>query len=175
MTNTIITCEFSNVSTYVDGINAGRCVTVEDAAIEYADEMYSYISDASKEANGCRYRFDHTGMTFAQLEAECDYWSAQAQIAIDEERAIADQVVKEFKALVQQTIELGAGDEATALRWLTQDQEFYSGQCVEHWVYNQGVLFTDYGKALVNQLLDIVQFNRVNAGVDVPLFSAMAA
>jgi hypothetical protein len=36
-------------------------------------------------------------------------------------------------------------------------------------------LFTPYGKALVNQLLDVVQFNRVNAGVDVPLFSAMAA
>ena len=175
MSNTIITCEFSNVSTYVDGIDAGRCVTVEDAAIEYAESLYSYISDASKEANGCRYRFDHTGMTFAQLEAECDYWSAQAQITIDEERAIADQVVEEFKALVQQTIELGAGDEATALRWLTQDHEFYSGQCVEHWVYNQGILFTDYGKALVTQLLDVVQFKRVNDGVAVPLFSAMAA
>lgn len=160
MSNTIITCEFSNVSTYVDGIDAGRCVTVEDAAIEYAENLYSYISDASKEANGCRYRFDHTGMTFDQLEAECDYWSKQAQITIDEERAIADQVVEEFKALVQQTIELGAGDEATALRWLTQDHEFYSGQCVEHWVYNQGVLFTPYGKALANQLLDIVQFKR---------------
>ena len=175
MSNTIITCEFSNVSTYVDGINVGRCVTVEDAAIEYAENLYSYISDASKEANGCRYRFDHTGMTFAQLEAECDYWSAQAQIAIDEERAMADKAVEEFKALVQQTIELGAGDEATALRWLTQDQEFYSGQCVEHWVYNQGILFTDYGKALVTQLLDVVQFKRVNDGVAVPLFSAMAA
>ena len=175
MSNTIITCEFSNVSTYVDGIDAGRCVTVEDAAIEYAESLYSYISDASKEANGCRYRFDHTGMTFAQLEAECDYWSAQAQITIDEERAIADQVVEEFKALVQQTIELGAGDEATALRWLTLDHEFYSGQCVEHWVYNQGILFTDYGKALVNRLLDVVQFKRVNDGVAVPLFSAMAA
>ena len=158
MTDTITTCKFSYVSTYVDGINAGRCVTVEDAAIEYAENLYSYISDASKEANGCRYRFDHTGMTFAQLEAECDYWSAQAQIAIDEERAMADKAVEEFKALVQQTIELGAGDEVTALRWLTQDQEFYSGQCVEHWVYNQGVLFTPYGKALVNQLLDVVQF-----------------
>ena len=175
MTNTIITCEYSGVSTYVDGINAGRCVTVEDAAVAHADELYSYISDVSKEANGWRYRFDHTGMTFAQLEAECDYWSAQAQIAIDEERAMADKTVEEFKALVQQTIELGAGDEATALRWLTQDQEFYSGQCVEHWVYNQGILFTDYGKALVTQLLDVVQFKRVNDGVAVPLFSAMAA
>ena len=152
MTDTITTCEFSNVSTYADGINAGRCVTVEDAAIEYADELYSYISDASKEANGCRYRFDHTGMTFAQLEAECDYWTAQAQIAIDEERVMADRAVEEFKALVQQTIDMGAGDEATALRWLTQDQEFYSGQCVEHWVYNQGILFTPYGKELFNQL-----------------------
>ena len=156
----VSTCEFSNVSTYVDGINAGRCVTAEDAAIEYAEEMYSYISDASKEANGCRYRFDHTGMTFAQLEDECDYWSTQAQIAIDEERAMADKAVEDFQALVQQTIELGASDEATALRWLTQDQEFYTGQCVEHWVYNQGILFTNYGKALVTQLLDVVQFTR---------------
>lgn len=175
MTNTIITCEYSGVSTYVDGINAGRCVTVEDAAIEYAESLYSYISDASKEATGCRYRFDHTEMTFAQLEAECDYWSKQVEVAIDEEKEYTDKAVEEFKALVQQTIELGAGDEATALRWLTQDQEFYSGQCVEHWVYNQGILFTDYGKALVNQLLDIVQFKRVNDGVAVPLFSAMAA
>ena len=175
MTNTIITCEYSGVSTYVDGINAGRCVTVEDAAVAHADELYSYISDVSKEAQGFRHRMDISGMTFAQLEAECDYWSAQAQIAIDEERAMADKAVEEFKALVQQTIELGAGDEATALRWLTQDQEFYSGQCVEHWVYNQGILFTDYGKALVNRLLDVVQFKRVNDGVAVPLFSAMAA
>ena len=153
-------CEFSNVSTYVDGINAGRCVTVEDAAIEYAEEMYSYISDASKEAIGSRYRFDHTGMTFAQLEAECDYWSAQAQTAIDEERAMADKAVEDFQALVQQTIDMGAGDEVTALRWLTQDEEFYTGQCVEHWVYKQGILFTSYGKALVTQLLDVVQFTR---------------
>lgn len=163
MTNTIIICEFSNVSTYADGINAGRCVTVEDAAIAFADDLYSYISDASKEANGCRYRFDHTGMTFAQLEAECDYWSEQVEITIAEEKEWTDKAVEEFKALVQQTTELGAGDEATALRWLTQDQEFYSKQCVEHWVYDQGILFTNYGKALVAQLLDVVQFKRDRA------------
>jgi hypothetical protein len=159
MTNTIITCEFSNVSTYVDGINAGRCVTVADAATEFAEELYSYISDASKEANGCRYRFDHTGMTFAQLEAECDYWTKQVEVTIAEEKVYTDKAVEEFKALVQQTIDMGAGDEVTALRWLTQDQEFYSTQCVEHWVYNQGVLFTNYGKALVTQLLDVVQYS----------------
>ena len=154
----IITCEFSGVSTYVDGINAGRCVTVEDAAVEYADELYSYISDVSKEANGCRFRFDHTGMTFAQLEAECDSWTRAADDAAAEEKIREARWVEEFQALVQHTIELGAGDEVTALRWLTQDEEFYHSQNVESWVYSHGILFTPYGKELVAKLLDIVQY-----------------
>jgi hypothetical protein len=157
MTNTT-TCEYSGVSTYVDGIDAGRCVTVEDAAIEYADELYSYISDVSKEATGQRSRFDHTLMTIAELEAECDYWTRAADEAAAEEKILGSRRVEEFQALLQHTIELGAGDEVTALRWLTQDEEFYHSQNVESWVYNHGILFTPYGKELVAKLLDIVQY-----------------
>jgi hypothetical protein len=53
---------------------------------------------------------------------------------------------------------MGAGDEETALRWLTQDQEFYHEQDVEHWVYTQGILFTDYGRELVAQLNNTVSY-----------------
>ena len=76
---------------------------------------------------------------------------------LEKERALA-----EFKALVQKTIELGAGDEETALRWMTQDETFYHSQDVEHWVWNQGILFTDEGRALVKELMEIVKFEEWN-------------
>jgi len=46
----------------------------------------------------------------------------------------------------------------TALRWMTQGETFYHHQCVEHWVWNQGILFTDYGRELVKELMGIVEF-----------------
>ena len=66
--------------------------------------------------------------------------------------------VEEFKTLVQKTIDLGAGDEETALRWLTTDEKFYHSQDVESWVWNHNILFTDYGKELVKKLEKIVTY-----------------
>ena len=139
----------------------GRYATAEVAAQAYAEELYSYISDASKDAQGFRHRMDISGMTFAQLEAECDYWSDQVAITIAYEKEEKARAVEEFKALVQRTIEMGAGDEQTALRWLIQGEKFYCGQDVEHWVYNQGILFTDYGKELCKKLENIVSYEEV--------------
>ena len=69
--------------------------------------------------------------------------------------------IKEFESLVQKTIGHGAGDRKTALRWLTQREEFYHGQCVEHFVWNQGILFTDYGRKLVQELIEITTFKEM--------------
>ena len=66
--------------------------------------------------------------------------------------------IEKFKTLIQDTIGLGAGDEETALRWLTENEEFYSGQDVESWVWDKGILFCDYGKNLVKKLETIVKF-----------------
>jgi len=71
--------------------------------------------------------------------------------------------VVEFKKLITNTIELGAGDEETALRWLTSSETFYSSQDVEHYVWDKGILFTDYGKELVNKLMNIVTFTEWEA------------
>jgi hypothetical protein len=53
---------------------------------------------------------------------------------------------------------MGASDEETAIRWLTADEEFYHSQDVEHWIYNQGILFTDYGRELVKKLDNTVSY-----------------
>jgi len=122
-------------------------------------QLVSYISDAHKDAYGFRPRgYDFDRMTMDQLKEWADELSAEVAREIEREDARKAEAVAEFKALVQSTIEMGAGDEETAIRWLTSAEEFYHEQDVEHWVYNQGILFTDYGRELVARLNSTVSF-----------------
>jgi len=97
-------------------------------------------------------------MSLEELKAEADYISKACDEAMKEEAEQEARSLEAFKALVQKTIANGAGDEETALRWLTQSETFYHGQCVESWVWDHGILFTDYGRKLVKQLEKIVTF-----------------
>ena len=101
---------------------------------------------------------DFASMTDAELDAEIASASK-----INEENFIAEKKAEElavtkFKTLVKETIDLGAGDEETALRWLTQNEEFYHSQDVESWVWDKGILFCDYGRELVKKLEKVVKF-----------------
>ena len=89
-----------------DGIDAGRYATAEVAMQSYSDELHGYISDVSKDVMGVRYRFDPTQLSFAELEAECDFWSNQL-------RRDADQEVQTLHTFMQY-----APDEETARRWM---------------------------------------------------------
>jgi len=84
--------------------------------------------------------------------------------AQEAEEARAAGCVKDFKAEVDMVINtFGAEDRATALKWITDgDRFFFSRQDVEGWVYNRGILFTDYGRTLVEELMKIVQFGYNN-------------
>ena len=101
--------DFMGYEIVADGVDAGRYATAEVAAQAYADELYGYISDASKDVNGCRFRMDISGMTFAELEAECDFWSNQVEQEIAAEKAYEEETLKAFMQY--------APDEATARRW----------------------------------------------------------
>lgn len=78
------------------------------------------------------------------------------EITQDDARRDARNVM-EFTGEILNLIELGAKDRETALRWMTQEDKFYSEQCVSHWVWSRGILFTDYGKQLVKDLMNIVE------------------
>jgi hypothetical protein len=92
-----------------DGVDAGRYATAEVAAQAYADELYGYISDASKDVMGFRFRMDISGMTFAELEAECDYWEAQIRQDLEAEKAYEEATLQAFMQY--------APDLETAERW----------------------------------------------------------
>ena len=128
--------------------------------------MYTFdeqtVSDLHKDARG-----------FRPHAAFCEGW---AQSDDDNKQAIWDGLIRElerhqaweamrerealseFQAELESIIEYGAGDRKTALRWMTQSETFYHSQDVEGWVFSRGILFTDYGRDLVDELMDIVTF-----------------
>ena len=164
MTNT--TTDFMGYTVIASGADEGRYATIEVAIQAHVNECHSWISDASKEAQGFRDRMDVSNLTFEQLDAECEYWADAANAAAEEEAIFKAECVEEFKKLVQETIALGAGDEETALRWLTQDETFYHEQDVEHYVWDQGILFTNYGRELSAKLKDMVDYVQEDKIVD---------
>lgn len=122
-------------------------------------ELETYIYEGHKDAFGVKGRhYDFASMSMDELKAEADWIGEQVKATMDREAAEEQRALSEFQSLVEETIKLGAGDEETALRWLTQNDEFYHGQDVEHWVWNRGILFTDYGRDLVKRLEKIVQY-----------------
>lgn len=126
--------------------------------------LISYISDAHKDAYGFRPRgYNYSEWSMADLEAEADRLSEAVTRAIEAEEVEQNRAVEAFEQAIQNTIEMGAGNRATALRWLTDAETFYSYQCVEGFVWEQGILFTDYGRNLVTELADIVTYTEWDA------------
>lgn len=122
-------------------------------------ELETYIYEGHKDAFGVKGRhYDFKSMSLEELQKEADYISKAANEAFEAEKAREAKDLAEFKALVQKTIDLGAGDEETALRWLTSDEKFFHSQDVESWVWDKGILFTDYGRELVKKLDGIVTY-----------------
>ena len=127
----------------------------------YSEEMFS---DFHKDAYGFRPTGDHWfyGATPAEKQ---EIWDAVGR-AFDrrqaEEAELEAQSLIDFEKEVQSYIELGAGDRQTALRWMTQDETFYHSQDIEHWVWKQGILFTDEGRKLVEELKTIIVYKEDN-------------
>ena len=127
--------------------------------------MYTYttelFSDLHKDVYGYRPRgaaMDEWNSRTPRQKNElynalCD----ELEVVTQDEKRQADRNLFEFTGLIMDMIELGAKDRETALRWMTQEEEFHSEQCVSHWVWARGILFTDYGKQLVKDLLEIVE------------------
>jgi hypothetical protein len=118
------------------------------AAMEdYREGVYQYISDASKDAVGFRMRYDISEMTNQELSELADYWSERVCEAIAEEEIIQAEARKEFEALVQSTIDSGAGDRETAIRWLMaaeDESDMWYGEDYFKYTYNLGSNYDIY-------------------------------
>lgn len=125
--------------------------------LTYSEELFS---DFHKDAYGFRPRGYHEFWD-ATPERKQEIWDDVQQDFLEEMvREAREKLValERFNAMLEKFMTYGAADRTTALRWMTQDSKFYNEQCVEHWVWNQGILFTDEGRALVKELMEIVKF-----------------
>ena len=125
----------------------------------YSDDCFS---DLHKDVYGFRPRGslmddwnDRTPRQKQELwNALCDELEANTIF----EKQQAENAVAKFEARVKDVIELGAGNRTNALLWMTSSEKFFHSQSVEHFVWEQGILFTDYGKQLVKDLCEIVEY-----------------
>ena len=90
---------------------------------DYRSSLYQYISDASKDAQGFRIRFDYSEFTTAELQREADYWSEEVEITCREEEEAQHRLLVHFEAKVLDLIAIGAGNRETAIRWLKESYE----------------------------------------------------
>lgn len=115
----------------------------------YSDELYS---DFHKDALGFRPRGSSWSMmTPDEKQAEWDFLENAFQQSVDQENLEKEQAVAAFKTVLKETIALGAGDEITALRWLSSVENLDNSQDIEHWFWEWGILFTDYGTEIISK------------------------
>ena len=138
----------------------------------YDEELFS---DLHKDAYGFRPRIHN--FYESTPEEKQKIWDAtilDMNAEQEAEEARTATRLKEFKAEVDIVINtFGAGDRATALKWITDCDTFEHSQDVEHWVYNRGILFTDYGKTLVEELMKIVEFTNDEEDLEKATLSRM--
>ena len=132
------------------------------AEVAILDERYDlecFIYDMHKAAYGVKGRhYDFKSMSMDDLRKLADRIADAVEVAEAEEAHAAEVAIADFEATVGEFIEAGAGDRETALRWMTMEETFYMKQDVESWVYGHGFLFTSHGKAVVEELMNIVTF-----------------
>ena len=89
-------------------------------------DIYGMISDASKELNGCRMRFDYLQFSVEELYAE---YESYVQLLDDDNNWEANLQ----KASIQAMLDAGAPDEETAARWAESDQWDYEQEAADMW------------------------------------------
>lgn len=89
----------------------------EAHVVELKEDLYSWISDAAKDATGTRSvaRLDIHEHTVAELEELATYWSDRACEAIDEQRRMEDRFIAEWEEVLTDIMELTGVDRVSAI------------------------------------------------------------
>ena len=124
--------------------------------LTHRENMILLYSDFHKDAYGIRPRgINLYAYTTEELEADFDRFE---QVCADnriEEKAAEAEADMAFQALIANTIQMGAGDEATALRWMAEGAVEQYGYDYEHFLWSQGIAYSSYGKELAKRFAPI--------------------
>ena len=117
------------------------------------------VSDLHKDAYGFRpsvyYMVQWDKASPARKQEIWDGLLVDLDESIDREKQEAAYCVEAFEKMVAASIALGARDRQTALRWISAEDIDKGDMDVEHWVWQQGILFTDDGRKVMQELQEI--------------------
>ena len=120
------------------------------------------FSDLHKEVYGFRPRGmmmkNWQDMNAKQKETLWNCLCEQLEDNMKHEKIAEEKAVAEFKERIEQAQVWGARDYFDALRWITGCETFYHIQDVEHFVWEQGILFTDFGRQLVKDIAKVAEY-----------------
>ena len=114
------------------------------------EEMLSMMSDMHKDVYGFRGRVNYSNYSMDELNAEVDFLQGIIEDDLKQQAVRQQQDIVVFKNLIQETIEHGAGNHETALRWLLEGSEY--PQDIEMFVWSYGIDFCDYGRSIYKQI-----------------------
>ena len=121
------------------------------------EELLDMYSDYHKEAYGFRpsnWSYIYAKTT-EELLADFAIFAEECKVNAEAEAAWEAKSVEKFKAAIANTISIGAGDEATALRWIVEAAVEKYGWDYEHYLWSVGILHTDYGKRIGKRIAPI--------------------
>ena len=124
--------------------------------LTHRENLILLYSDFHKDAYGFRPRTINVyALTTEELEA--DYARFEAVCRENEEAEAIAQAEADtaFKTLIANTIQMGAEDETTALYWIADGAYDEYGFDYEHFLWNQGILYSAYGKEMSKKIAPI--------------------
>ena len=117
------------------------------------------VSDLHKDAYGFRpsayFMAEWDACTRDDKQSIWDGLLVDLEQSIDREKQEAAYCVAAFEKMVATSIALGARDRQTALRWISAEDIDKGDMDVEHWVWQHGILFTDNGRKVMQELQEI--------------------
>jgi hypothetical protein len=122
------------------------------------NSMLQIYSDYHKEAYGFRPRgIDYSAMSDEQLVSDFDLFGELCRENAIEEAKQLEADLAAFDLQIERTIQLGAGDYKTALKWLFDGEgsDWENPQDLECFVWGKGILWSDKGKAVLKDLEEI--------------------
>ena len=125
-------------------------------ALTHRENMILLYSDFHKDAYGIRPRgYNLFAFTTEELEADFARFEQVCADNREEELAAEAEADNAFRTLITNTIQMGAGDEVTALRWIAEGAVEDYGYDYEHFLWNQGIAYSAYGKEIAKKIAPI--------------------
>jgi len=126
---------------------------------DFCDDSFS---DLHKDVYGFRPRGiimeNWNMMSDDQKQVRWDELCEELEVNENADRIALRNNIASHQNSVQNVIDVGAGDRATAISWMVSEEEFYHSQDVEHYVWNLGILFSDYGRELIEEIKSVVTY-----------------